>query len=435
MCKPPLVTLFVASLLATACSGGGGESTGTTASGTAADGGVETTEAVQSLECAEPVTIGVVTDLSGGLSIYGAPLERAVSIGLAYASGSPVQSDSPQSYQIDGCEIRVVVGDDRSDPEVAAIEARRLLDEESADILIGSAGPGTTAALAEVADERSVVLIAATDTPAGLTESGFNDHTFLIALSAAQHAYATCGYLAAALGADSFAQIALDYPAGRRAAAAYRTACVTAGGEFIADDELVAAGTSAYTEAVATLAAAEPAALLLTWTGGGLGSLITAVAESFPEGTVFGVTFPPDVVMPLYFDDAIGWTSPITYHYTSPSNDANDFLVATMAAANAFPDQYDALGMNAALLVVATLRETGGAVDTDTLRAAMEGVEFDGPKGTMATRAADHLVMQDTYIVTLLNTDDPDRKYYETVATVRPEPPCLLEGESTPRCG
>jgi len=430
--RSPLVTLLAASLLAAACSGGGdADPTDSTTGDTEAT--VTSTEADQGLQCPEPVTVGVVTDLSGGLSIYGAPLERGVSIGLAYASGSPVQTGATQSYQVEGCEIRVVFGDDRSDPAVAETIAGQMIDE-GASVLIGSVGPGTTAALAEVAEARSVILLAATDTPLGLTESGFRGNSFLVALSSAQHAYATCGYFAAALGADTFAQIALDYPAGQRAALSYRSACETAGGEFVAADQLVAAGTSAYTDSVAALAAAEPDALLLTWTGGGLGSLISAVAEALPEDTAFGVTFPPDAVMPLYFDDAIGWTSPVTYHYTAPNTPANDFLIESVAADGTKPDQYDALGMNAALLAVAALHDSGGAVDGDTLRAAVEGAEYDGPKGTMAVRASDHLLMQDTYVVTLISTDDPDREYYETVATVRPEPLCSLEGIAAPRC-
>ena len=45
------------------------------------------------------------------------------------------------------------------------------------------------------------------------------------------------------------------------------------------------------------------------------------------------------------------------------------------------------------------------------------------------------MAIQDMYVVTLLNVDDAEFKYYENVATVRPEPPCLLEGDYVDRCG
>ncbi len=428
--------LVVLSMLATACSGGAPEATTT-----AADGNATTTSATGvstaggSVVCAEPVTIGVVTDLTGGLSIYGTELERGVVAGLAYVSGEEAQEGDDQTYQVDDCRVRVIFADDQSNPEVAGVVARRLIEDEGVDVLVGSAGPGTTAPLAAVAAQVGVVLIATSDTTGGLSESDFGVNTFLLALSAAQHAYATCGYLAAAVGAHTFVQIAPDYPAGRRAASAFHAACELAGGGFVADDEMLSAATNDFAPVVATLAAASPDSVLLTWPGGGLGSLITEAAAAFPGDTAFGVTFPPDVIMPIYFDGAIGWTSPITYHYTSPQTDANDFLVQTESVSGSIPDQFDALGMNATLLVVAALRKTGGVTDTDVLRAAIEDAEFAGPKGTVAIRAADHLAIQDTYIVTLVSTDDPERRYYDTVATIRPEPPCLLDGDAATRCG
>jgi branched-chain amino acid transport system substrate-binding protein len=62
-------------------------------------------------------------------------------------------------------------------------------------------------------------------------------------------------------------------------------------------------------------------------------------------------------------------------------------------------------------------------------------MEFDGPKGTIQIRPEDHVAIQDMYIVKLLNVDDPEFKYYEYVGTVRPQPPCLLEGDFVDRCG
>jgi branched-chain amino acid transport system substrate-binding protein len=435
MAKPLPILLLVVALLAGGCGGDDepvdtDDATGSPeTTGTVADNGVSAR-----LECVEPVTVGVVTDLTGGLSIYGTQLERSVAIGLAYASGSAVAAGPAQTYQVDDCEIRVVIGDDQSNPEVAELVARRLIAEEGAGVLIGSAGAGTTAALREVAADTDVILVATTDTPTGLTEADFHENVFLLALSQAQHAYATCGYFAAALGAQSFAQIAPDFPAGHRAAASYRAACESTGGDFVGPDRMLPTGTTDFSSTVAELAEDDPDALLLTWSGGGIGSLLTEVAEAFPADTAFGVTFAPDAVLPLFFDVAAGWTSPTTYHYTSPSTDANDYLVETLAAVGATPDHYDAMGMDAALLVVTALRVASDSSDVDALRTALEGVESAGPKGRLTVRPSDHLIIQDTYIVELLNTDDPSNQFFDTVATIRPEPPCLLEGEATARC-
>ncbi len=65
----------------------------------------------------------------------------------------------------------------------------------------------------------------------------------------------------------------------------------------------------------------------------------------------------------------------------------------------------------------------------------MEGLSFEGPKGTIDIRAEDHVAIQDMYIVVLENLDDPEFKYFSPVATNRPPVPCLLEGEYADRCG
>jgi branched-chain amino acid transport system substrate-binding protein len=121
-------------------------------------------------------------------------------------------------------------------------------------------------------------------------------------------------------------------------------------------------------------------------------------------------------------------------HYSLPDNPINDYLVAQAAAQGAIPDLFDADGMNAAIMVVEGLRASGGAADAASLRAALEGLSFEGPKGLIEIRPEDHVAIQDMYIVTLLNVDSPTFEYYEYVETVRPDPPCKLEGDFLSRC-
>ena len=46
------------------------------------------------------------------------------------------------------------------------------------------------------------------------------------------------------------------------------------------------------------------------------------------------------------------------------------------------------------------------------------------------------MAIQDMYVVTLTGFDEATTfPIYENVATVRPEPPCLLEGDYVDRCG
>ena len=56
----------------------------------------ETTAAPAGVSCDEPVTVGVITDQTGALAIYGSHVNRGVPIGFAYATGSTVLGDGPR---------------------------------------------------------------------------------------------------------------------------------------------------------------------------------------------------------------------------------------------------------------------------------------------------------------------------------------------------
>jgi len=91
--------------------------------------------------------------------------------------------------------------------------------------------------------------------------------------------------------------------------------------------------------------------------------------------------------------------------------------------------------MNAALLAVEALKKTGGDTSSAALIEAMEGLEFDGPKGKIFIRPEDHVAIQDMYILRLTDLAAPDFNMFELVTTTRPEPPCLLPEELQERCG
>ena len=59
----------------------------------------------------------------------------------------------------------------------------------------------------------------------------------------------------------------------------------------------------------------------------------------------------------------------------------------------------------------------------------LEGMTFEGPKGTYAIRPSDHQTLVPMYIARLVNLDDPDQKFYELLAEVPASqiiPPILL---------
>jgi len=382
--------------------------------------------------CDEPVKVGVITDQTGALAIYGAHIMRSFPHGMEYATGAPGENDV---YTLGDCQIDVIYKDDQSDPEATATLARELIEADDVDVIVGSVSPGATIRIQELALANDVIHIAAPASANYLTGATFNPNSFRTSRNNYQDAASLCEYLQPVY--ETFVQIAPDYSFGYGNAQAFRDACTVEGGEFVAEDIFAPLDTTDFTPYMEEILDSGADSWIVTWAGGGFIPMMQAATDlGVVDEMALATSFVDNQVMPTFFANLVGTTSGILYHYTLPNNEINDWLVAkTQEVDGTFPDLFDADGMNAAIMIVEALKATGGDASADVLRSAMEGMSFQGPKGQIDIRAEDHVAMQDMYIVTLTNLDDPEFKFFELVTTNRPDVPCLLEGDYANRCG
>ena len=395
------------------------------------------------LTCAEPIKVGLITDGSGALAIYGAHILRSFMLGMEYATGAPgsagekfdLTQTQENTFKIDDCEIQVFVRDDKSTPDTTAAAARELVDVQKVNILVGTVSSGATASLQGVAAESKIPLIVAPAAANDITGANFNEYTFRTSRNNYQDAINLCEYLPTVY--KTFVQIAPDYSFGHGGAASFRDACTLNGGTFVVDDIFAPADTTDFSSYMDQISNSGAEAWIVTWAGGGFIPMMQAAVDSgVTEKMALGASFVDNVALPAFFSNAVGTTSGILYHYTLPKNDINDWLAAEdKARYGVNPDLFDADGMNAAIMLVEGLKATNGDASADALIKAWEGMSFEGPKGTIEIRAEDHVAIQDMYIVKLLNVNDPDQKFFEYVKTTRPTPPCLLPEALKDRCG
>jgi branched-chain amino acid transport system substrate-binding protein len=395
------------------------------------------------LTCAAPVKVGLITDASGALAIYGAHILRSFMLGMEFEAGVPGSAGEKfdlkvvqeNTFKVDGCEIQVFVRDDGSNPENTATIARELIDVQKVNVLIGTVSSGATATLQGIALENKIPLIVAPAAANDITGVNFNEYTFRTSRNNYQDAINECSYLTKQY--KTFVQIAPDYAFGRGSAAAFRDACTLDGGTFVADDIFAPLDTTDFTTYMEQIAKSGAEAYIVSWAGGGFVPLMTAAKDQgVTETMALGATFIDNTLMPVWYGNAVGSTSGIIYHYSAPKNPINDFLVTnTKPRYGVNPDLFDADGMNAAIMLVEALKLSSGDVSGAALIKVMEGMSFEGPKGTILIRPEDHVAIQDMYILKLLNVTDPNAGFYEYVETTRPEPPCLLPEALKARCG
>ena len=94
--------------------------------------------------------VGFVTSLSGPGSSIGIPYAKGIQAALAFKP------------EIAGRKIQLIQLDDASDPSTAARNARKLIDEDKVDVLIGTSGVPGSMAIAAVARESKTPMIGIT---------------------------------------------------------------------------------------------------------------------------------------------------------------------------------------------------------------------------------------------------------------------------------
>src|ERR1700751_5922189 len=96
---------------------------------------------------AADLTVGFVTSLSGPGASIGIPYEKGIIAADAYAS------------KVGDTNIKLIRLDDASDPSAASRDARKLVEEDKVDILIGTSGTPGVIAMAAVAAETKTPMI------------------------------------------------------------------------------------------------------------------------------------------------------------------------------------------------------------------------------------------------------------------------------------
>lgn len=99
---------------------------------------------------AADLTVGFVTSLSGPGASIGIPYEKGILAAHAFAG------------KVGDTNIKLIRLDDASDPSAATRNARKLVQEEKVDVLIGTSGVPGTVAMAVVAAETKTPMISLT---------------------------------------------------------------------------------------------------------------------------------------------------------------------------------------------------------------------------------------------------------------------------------
>jgi branched-chain amino acid transport system substrate-binding protein len=341
------------------------------------------------LASAADVKIALIAGKTGALEAYAKETETGFMMGLEYLTGGKMA--------INGRAIKVIVKDDQGKPDLGRTLLAEAYGDDKVDIAVGTTSSGSAIAMLPVAKEYKKVLVIEPAVADAITGDKWNRYIFRTARSSMQDAMAA----ASTLKEGSVGFLAQDYAFGRDAVAAGKQALAATGSKAkVVHEEYAPANTTDFTAPAQRLFDAlknqpQPRLLQIVWAGP---NPMNKLADMKPER--YGVTLAPGGnILPILktWKSFAGTQGTINYYYAFPKNKMNDWFVSEYRKRHKTPpDMFTAGGFAAASAVYTALSKVPGA-ESEKLVAAMEGMDFETPKGKMTFRKEDHQALQTMY--------------------------------------
>ena len=339
---------------------------------------------------ADDLKIALIYGKTGPLEAYAKQTENGLRMGLEYATKN--------TMTVDGRKIVLITKDDQGKPDLAKAALAEAYQDDKVDLAIGTTASGAALAMLPIAEENKKVLIVEPAVADAITGEKWNRYIFRTGRNSSQDAISN----AVAIGKQgvTIATLGQDNAFGKDGVAAFKEA-LSKTGATLAAEEYVPAATTDFTAAAQRLFDAlkdKPGRKIIwvIWAGGG--DPLTKIQDMDPKRYNIELSSGGNILPALAaYKRLPGLEGATYYYYAIPKNPINDWLVAEhQKRFNAPPDFFTTGGFAAAMAAVTAVQKAK-STDTEKLIAAMEGMEFDTPKGKMVFRKEDHQALQSMY--------------------------------------
>ncbi|HTO48612.1 MAG TPA: substrate-binding domain-containing protein [Burkholderiales bacterium] len=361
---------------------------------------------------AKEIKIAHVYDKTGPLEAYAKQSSIGLMMGLEYATGGKME--------VLGRKLVVIEKDTQSKPDVGKAQLAAAFGDDKADLAVGPVNSGVALAMLPVAEEYKKVLLVEPAVADAITGERWNRYIFRTGRSSTQDAVAN----AVALGKPNtyIATLAQDYAFGRDGVKAFKEALAGTGAEIV-HEEYAPQQTTDFTAPAERLFNALKdkkgrKVIFIIWAGGNP----FKIADLNPGRYGIEIASGGNILAALAAYKAMpGMEGATYYYYDIPKNPVNKWLVDEHQKRHKTPpDFFTAGGMAAGIAIVEALKKAG-STDTEKLIAAMEGMSFETPKGTMTFRKEDHQAMQSMYHFKIKVDKDVAWAIPELVREIKPE--------------
>lgn len=338
------------------------------------------------------VTYAVVSPMSGPYSSL-APAQR---------KGAKLAVETVNNSDQFGFEIEAVTGDTETDPTQGTQAAKRLIEQDGAQYVMGAISSSVALALNDLAADEGVIY-----NPGGaavpITGSKCNEWVFRAETNTAQVAEAVSAYTVNELGSKVWFHIA-DYAYGESVLNRTRKRMKEANPDFeIVGTSRSKLGASNYDTFISDIASSDADVAVLGMTGG---DLITFVGQATNQGlkeqvALMSPTMTFQVVRGALGKAAVGTYGGVRYLPDLETGDNPQFAAAYREKHDGPPDNFARVGYQS-LMMTAQGIEEAGSTDPADVKDTLAGLDVTSIFGSNRFRSCDHQALNPTWMAKLV---------------------------------
>ncbi|MBI5164505.1 MAG: ABC transporter substrate-binding protein [Magnetospirillum sp.] len=338
------------------------------------------------------VRIGMITTLSGPGSSLGNDVRDAFALAVKELGG-----------KLGGLKAVVLEGDDQQKPEVAKELATRMVEKDKIDFATGIIWSNLALALMPTFERGQVYFVSANAGPSQLAGKQCNPYFFSASYqNDGQHE--AMGHYVQAKGYKRVYLMAPNYPAGKDGLNGFKRFYA---GE-VAGEVYTQVGQLDYAAEIATLKAAKPDAVFVFYPGGMGVNFVKQWHQAGLKGQVPlfgpGFTFSEDTLAAMG-DAALGTLNAAQWSPDIDNAENRTFVAGFTAAYGRLPSVYASQAYDAAKLIDAAIRKSGGKLaDKDALRKGLKAAEFKSVRGAFKF-GANQFPIQNYYLREVIKDD------------------------------
>ena len=344
-------------------------------------------------QAAGDIKIGVITTTSGGLKSYGDAYTAGLEWGLKYYTKG--------TMKVGGSKLVLTKKDDGLDPAAATAFFKEMVGNGT-KIIVGTVGSGVALTLAPLAAQNKILYISGPAKNDAVT-STTNKYVFRSGNTSLQDFAPLAGIKP--IKNKKMILFVEDNAFGAGNIAAARAVLTPQGAQF--EEIKVSTTATDFTPYAKKAADAKADYIFIAWSNAlTAGGMLTSLKQ---QG-VFVKTRPITGLAGTASYDSYGTIfegakSILTNSYFPgvTSTKSASALADDFAAAGQSQDLFTEVGVNAAQMIIRAITKNT-SVDVDTAITNLSGWSFSGIKGLYTIRAADHVLIQPMFIVTLVKS-------------------------------